>query len=99
MFLMRFNRNNDKLIQRDEFSDAIFPSGYLLSQDSKSNTREDFNKFIKNQNQELDTYLGKAQIGIIALNIKADPDDSEIAFNPDDHRFSVKRGQKLDSKI
>lgn len=30
-FMTRFNRNNDKLIQKDEFSDAIFPNGYLLN--------------------------------------------------------------------
>lgn len=30
MFLKRFNRNDDNLIQKDEFNDAIFPSGYLM---------------------------------------------------------------------
>jgi hypothetical protein len=62
MFLTRFNRNEDKLIQRDEFSDAIFPSGYLLEYDSKADDKDDFQRYIKNQNQELDDYLGKTHL-------------------------------------
>lgn len=32
MFLKRFNRNEDLVFQRDEFSDAIFPSGELMKE-------------------------------------------------------------------
>lgn len=38
------------MIHRDEFSDAIFPSGYLLNYASKSEGSNTFEKLIKNQN-------------------------------------------------
>lgn len=49
MFLKRFNRNDDVVFQRDEFSDAIFPSGYLMQE--KEHQKDGFSEYILNQNQ------------------------------------------------
>jgi hypothetical protein len=48
MFMTRFSKNDDKLIHRDEFSDAIFPSGYLLHYANKTEGSVSFEKLIKN---------------------------------------------------
>ena len=48
MFLKRFNRNDDKIIQRDEFSDAMFPSGYFLPH--KEEKKDGFYEYVMNQN-------------------------------------------------
>ncbi|KAM3141266.1 hypothetical protein pb186bvf_006651 [Paramecium bursaria] len=83
MFLKRFNRNDDKIIQRDEFSDAMFPSGYFLPH--REEKKDGFYEYVMNQNQQLDKYLGNEQIK---------PDD-DLQFRPEDHRIESSQIQEL----
>ncbi|CAD8200128.1 unnamed protein product [Paramecium octaurelia] len=82
MFLKRFNRNEDLILQKDEFSDAIFPSKELIKE--MQPPRDGFQEYVLNHDQQLDQLLGKDQIH----------DGDDFIFKPEDHKLKLNSTSK-----
>ncbi|CAD8095798.1 unnamed protein product [Paramecium primaurelia] len=82
MFLKRFNRNEDMILQKDEFSDAIFPSKELIKEIQPP--RDGFQEYVLNHDQQLDQLLGKDQIN----------DGEDFIFKPEEHKIKLTSTQK-----
>ncbi|CAD8206922.1 unnamed protein product [Paramecium pentaurelia] len=82
MFLKRFNRNEDTILQKDEFSDAIFPSRELIQEVQPP--RDGFQEYVLNHDQQLDQLLGKDQVN----------DGDDFIFKPEEHKIKLNSTQK-----
>ncbi|CAK59829.1 unnamed protein product (macronuclear) [Paramecium tetraurelia] len=82
MFLKRFNRNEDQILQKDEFSDAIFPSKELIKE--MQPPRDGFQEYVLNHDQQLDQLLGKDQVN----------DGNDFVFKPEEHKIKLNSTQK-----
>ncbi|CAD8125348.1 unnamed protein product [Paramecium sonneborni] len=77
MFLNRFIRNDNLVIQRDDFSDAMFPSRELMLEFQQQ--KDGFDDYVLNQNQQLDQLLGADKI----------IDNEDFVFKPEEHKLQV----------
>ncbi|CAD8103941.1 unnamed protein product [Paramecium primaurelia] len=82
MFLNRFIRNDRQVIQRDDFSDAMFPSRELMLEFQQQ--KDGFDDYVLNQNQQLDQLIGIDKI--------VDKDD--FVFKPEDHKMQTQTFRK-----
>ncbi|CAD8192590.1 unnamed protein product [Paramecium octaurelia] len=82
MFLKRFNRNEETILQKDEFSDAIFPSKELIKE--MQPPRDGFQEYVLNHDQQLDQLLGKDQVN----------DGDDFIFKPEEHKIKLNSTQK-----
>ncbi|CAK91723.1 unnamed protein product (macronuclear) [Paramecium tetraurelia] len=91
MFLNRFVRKDNQIIQRDDFSDAMFPSRELMLEFQQQ--KDGFNDYVLNQNQQLDQLIGVDKI----------VDKEDFLFKPEDHKMQTQTFRKelesIDNRI